>query len=117
MKKTPLQRKKFRKNRIRAKIKGSAQRPRFAVHRSLTVCTVQLIDDERGVTLVSGSERELSKEKGIKKTDRAKLLGELVAKKAREKGISKVIFDRGGNAYHGRLAALAEGAREGGLEF
>lgn len=117
MKKTALQRKEFRKKRIRAKLKGSAHRPRLAVFRSLRSCTAQLIDDEKGVTLVSGSERELLNKQGLKKSDRAKLLGELIAQKALQKGITKILFDRGGNAYHGRIAALADGARNGGLEF
>ncbi len=117
MKKTSLQRKKLRKKRVRAKVHGLAHQPRLAVFRSLTACSVQLIDDERGITLVSGSEKELPKDKKCTKTERAALLGALIAKRALEKGIKKVIFDRGGNAYHGRIAALANGAREGGLEF
>ncbi len=117
MKKTSLERKKLRKKRVRAKVRGLADQPRLAVFRSLTSCSVQLIDDERGLTLVSGSEKELPKDQKLTKTQKAALLGELIAKRALEKGIKKVVFDRGGNAYHGRIAALANGARTGGLEF
>lgn len=117
MKKTSLQRKKLRKNRIRAKIKGSSEQPRLVVFRSLTSCSAQFIDDENSVTLLSGSEKDLPKNEKLTKTERAKVLGIMLGKKAVEKGIIKVVFDRGGNAYHGRVAAFAEGAREGGLVF
>lgn len=105
----------IRHNRVRAKVFGMAKRPRFSVFRSNTHIYGQLIDDTSGKTLASCSSREI-KAKG-KKTDLAKETGKLLAKKALEKQLKNVVFDRGGYAYHGRTKALAEGAREGGLEF
>jgi len=105
-----------RARRARAKISGTARRPRLSVFRSGRHIYAQLIDDERGKTLVSASDLELKKEKN-KKTDLAKDTGKLIAQKAREEKISEVIFDKGGFKYHGRVKALAEGAREGGLKF
>lgn len=102
-----------RHNRIRSKMAGSAARPRLAVYKSNRYLHVQLIDDAKGVTLAAGSTAEA---KG-KKTDAAKWLGEELAKRAKEKGIKAVVFDRGGFRYTGRVAALAEAAREGGLTF
>lgn len=109
-----------RHKRVRNKIMGTPLRPRLNVYRSLTNIYAQLIDDIAGTTLVAAS----SLEKGIKDKTKstgniecAKLVGELVAKKALERGIEEVTFDRGGNIYHGRIKALAEGAREAGLKF
>lgn len=103
-----------RKIRIRAKIKGTAQRPRLSVFRSNKRIYAQLIDDEAGKTLVAERERELGK--GTK-TERAGLVGEKLAQKAIKKGIKTVVFDRGPYRYHGRVKALAEGARKGGLKL
>ena len=102
---------------IRARIKGTKEVPRLFVFRSSRHIWVQIIDDEEGKTLISVSWQELKKRKGIGKSEKAKELGKLIAKKALEKKIKKVVFDRGGHKYHGRVKALAQGAREGGLEF
>ena len=103
--------------RVRNHIAGTAARPRLNVFRSLKNIYAQIIDDEKGVTLVSAS----SKEKGFSQyggnVEAAKAIGAAVAKKALEKGITEVVFDRGGYIYHGRVAALAEAAREAGLKF
>lgn len=104
-----------RKLRTRAKISGTGERPRLSVFRSNRFIYAQLIDDKTQKTLLGVSENELS-EKG-QKIERAKKLGLLLAKKAFSKKIKKVVFDRGGSSYHGRVKALAEGAREGGLQF
>lgn len=101
--------------RMRNKIKGTAERPRLAVFRSSAHIYAQVIDDTIGQTLAAASTLEVKVE-GTK-TDAARAVGEAVAKKALEKGITKVVFDRGGNLYHGRIQALAEGAREAGLDF
>ena len=102
--------------RIRNKISGTAQCPRLNVFRSLKNIYAQIIDDEKGVTLVSASSLELKDIYGGNKAA-AKEVGKLVAQKATEAGITEVVFDRGGYIYHGRVANLAEGAREGGLKF
>jgi large subunit ribosomal protein L18 len=104
-----------RQKRTRAKLKASKDRPRLSVFRSNKFIYAQIIDDENGKTLVGVSEKEL-KEKGIK-TEKAKKLGEILAKKAIAKKIKTVVFDRGSYGYHGRVKAFAEGAREGGLVF
>jgi len=109
-----------RKRRSRAKIFGTANRPRLSVFRSNRYTYAQLIDDEKGKTLVGASTRELTNSK--LKTQNSKFkpaeqLGELVAKKAAEKGIKKAIFDRGSYKYHGRVKAVAEGVRKGGLQL
>jgi len=110
--------KQFRKNRVRAKISGTATRPRLSVSRGLASTTLQLIDDESGRVLAAVYERELSAtEKKKTKTERAHALGLLLAKKGTAVGITAVVFDRGGNAYHGRVKAAADGAREGGFIF
>lgn len=101
-----------RHKRVRAKIFGKKEKPRLCVFRSAKHIYAQIIDDERGKTMVSASDLELKKVK-----DKAKEVGKLIAKKALEKKIAKVIFDRGGYNYHGKVKALAEGAREGGLKF
>lgn len=101
--------------RLRAKINGSAERPRLVVFRSLRYHFVQLIDDAKGITLASASDM---KQKGKEsKVDNAKKLGLEIAKMAKEKNIVRCVFDRNGYKYHGRVKAIAEGAREGGLEF
>lgn len=107
-----------RHKRVRNHIAGTAERPRLNVFRSLNHIYAQVIDDENGVTLVSASslDSELKESYGGNK-EAAREVGKLVAKKATEKGIKAVVFDRGGYIYHGRVAELADGAREGGLEF
>jgi large subunit ribosomal protein L18 len=107
-----------RHSRLRKKVSGSAQRPRLAVKRSSRHILVQLIDDVAGHTLASASTLEVDVRAmdGDKKA-RAARVGELVAARAREAGVTAVVFDRGGYDYHGRVAALADAAREGGLEF
>jgi large subunit ribosomal protein L18 len=106
--------------RVRAKVEGTPQRPRLSVFRSLSEIYAQVIDDQAGQTLVSAStiDQELrAKLKGLKKSEQAKLVGKAVAERAKGKGIRAVVFDRGGFKYSGRVKALADGAREGGLEF
>jgi large subunit ribosomal protein L18 len=104
--------------RIRRKLQGTAERPRLSVYRSLNHIYVQVIDDLKGVTVVSASSNEKA---GGKKTGgnlaSAKAVGKAVAERAKAKGIQKVVFDRGGYLYHGRVKALAEAAREAGLQF
>lgn len=118
MKKTIQQKRLLRKKRVRAKIFGTSLRPRLSVFRGSKHITLQLIDDEKRTTLVGMTEKILSAtEQKKKKIERARLLGALLAKRAQEKGILSVVFDRGGKKYHGRVQAIAEGAREGGLEF
>jgi len=110
----------IRHHRLRAKIKGNKERPRLSVYRSLKHIYAQIIDDEKGETLVTASDFEIKNEKDnqkITKQEIAQKVGELIAKKAEEKGIKKVVFDRGGFKYHGRIKMLAEKAKEGGLEF
>ena len=106
-----------RHQRVRKNISGTAERPRLSVYRSLNHIYAQIIDDTKGTTLVSASslDKDFSGYGG--NIEGAKLVGNLVAKKALEKGVKAVVFDRGGYIYHGRVAALADGAREGGLEF
>lgn len=108
-----------RHRRVRSRVSGTARRPRLAVARSLKHISAQLIDDVTGCTLLAASDHELTAatRKGKPPVAVAKLVGELVAKKAKAKGIAAVVFDRGGYAYHGRVSALAEGARAGGLTF
>jgi large subunit ribosomal protein L18 len=101
--------------RTRTRIHGTAERPRLAVFRSNRHIYAQLIDDAAARTLVSASDREVSGNDG--KTGSAKAVGELVAERAKAAGIESVVFDRGGRLYHGRVAALAEGAREKGLRI
>jgi large subunit ribosomal protein L18 len=100
--------------RIRAKISGTAERPRLAVYRSNRHIYAQLVDDDAARTLVSASDRDV-KAAGDGKTAPAKAVGELLAERAKAAGIERVVFDRGGRLFHGRVAALAEGAREKGL--
>ena len=105
-----------RHKKVRAKIAGTSKVPRLCVFRSHQYIYAQLIDDERGKTIIAVSSQEFKKSKKPK-ADKAKEVGKLIAKKALEKKIEKVVFDRGGYKYHGRVKAVAEGAREGGLKF
>ena len=106
-----------RHGRMRQNIVGTAARPRLNVFRSLNHIYAQLIDDEKGVTLAAASSLDKEIQGYGGNTEAAREVGKLVAKVALDKGIKTVVFDRGGYIYHGRVAALAEGAREGGLEF
>jgi large subunit ribosomal protein L18 len=104
--------------RIRKKVKGTEARPRLAIFRSLNHIYAQLINDEKGVTLCSASTVEKSAGVGNSgNIDAAKTIGRLIAERAKDKGITQVVFDRGGYIYHGRVKALAEAAREAGLQF
>ena len=120
---TPVDRKAIRRKkhkRMRKNLKGTAERPRLSVFRSLNHIYAQVINDEMGVTLVSASSLD-PEFKGAELSggniEGAKKVGELIARRALEKGIKQVVFDRGGNLYHGRIASLAEAAREAGLDF
>jgi large subunit ribosomal protein L18 len=109
-----------RHRRIRKRLSGTPARPRLSVFRSLKHIYAQVIDDTRGITLVAASSVEPALRaagQGQKKTERARAVGELVARRALERGIEKVVFDRGGYLYHGRVKALAEAARGAGLSF
>lgn len=111
---------KVRHVRVRKKVVGTPERPRLSIYRSLNNMYAQIIDDANGHTLISASTLDKEIKEQIKTTgnkEAAKLVGELVAKKALEKGINNVVFDRGGYIYHGRVKGLAEGAREAGLKF
>lgn len=106
--------------RVRGKVVGTPQRPRLNVYRSLTNIYAQIIDDAAGITLAAASSLDKEIKSALGSTGNqaaAKMVGELVAKRALEKGIESVTFDRGGYIYHGRVKALAEGAREAGLKF
>jgi large subunit ribosomal protein L18 len=103
--------------RIRGKIHGTRERPRLCVFRSLQHTYAQLVDDEQGSTLVAASTMEGKKVKPGSNIEAAKQVGQLIAKKAQEQGVSSVVFDRGGYVYRGRVKALAEAAREAGLKF
>ena len=103
-------------HRIRKKISGSKERPRLSVYRSNGEIYAQIIDDTQGHTLVSVSSRTIKDLKGTK-VEKSKEVGKSIAKMASDKGISSVVFDRGGYLYHGRVKSFAEGAREGGLQF
>ncbi|MEE1144525.1 MAG: 50S ribosomal protein L18 [Acutalibacteraceae bacterium] len=106
-----------RHKRVRSKISGTAQRPRLNVFRSNANIYAQIIDDTKGVTLVAASSVEPSFNGNGGNKEAARAIGKIVAERAAEKGITEVVFDRGGNIYHGRVKELAEGAREGGLKF
>ncbi|MCQ2431042.1 MAG: 50S ribosomal protein L18 [Clostridia bacterium] len=106
-----------RHKRVRAKISGTVERPRLCVFRSNKDISARVIDDVAGVTLVSASSLEASFEGNGGNKEGAKLLGEIIAKRALEKGIENVVFDRAGYLYHGRIMELADGAREAGLKF
>lgn len=108
------------RRRIRSRVVGTAERPRLSVFKSLKHLYAQVIDDRRGVTLVSASSLDegfTAEQKGGGNVAAAKKVGELVARRAKEKGVTRVVFDRGGYPYHGKVKALAESARENGLEF
>jgi large subunit ribosomal protein L18 len=118
--KTRADRRERRHRRVRAKVSGTQQRPRLVVHRSLNNVEGQVVDDVAGTTLVglSTQNSELRGRKAeLSKTEQSREAGKALAAKARELGITSVVFDRGGYLYHGRVKAFAEGAREGGLEF
>lgn len=106
-----------RRRKIRAKIFGTKERPRLSVFRSNRYVYAQLINDQKGETLCSASDSDLPKATKLTKSEIAKKVGEALAKKALKKKIKKVVFDRGGYKYHGRIKSLAEGAREKGLKF
>lgn len=112
-----LRRQKIR-YRIRKKVAGTSQSPRLSVFRSNTDIYVQLIDDDNGKTLAAASskDKDIAAQK-VTKVEKSKLVGAAIARKATELGITAVRFDRGGNLYHGRVKAVADGAREGGLQF
>jgi large subunit ribosomal protein L18 len=116
---TKLERRTRIKMRIRKKINGTAETPRLAVYRSNKQIYVQVVNDLGGITLLSAcsKEKEIAAQTGIKKIEQAKLVGKLLAAKCKEKGIEKVVFDRSGYKYHGRVKSLADAAREGGLKF
>jgi large subunit ribosomal protein L18 len=113
---TAPQRRLKRRRRVRAKIRGSAKRPRISVFRSNRGISAQLIDDGQGLTLtaVNWTEAEL---RGLEPMEQATKAGELLAQRAKQAGVDQAVFDRGGYKYHGRVKALAEGARAGGLTF
>jgi large subunit ribosomal protein L18 len=102
--------------RVRSKVRGSAERPRLSVFRSNRAIWAQIIDDSKGRTLVSAASAHVT-EKGLSKRDQAAKVGELLAQRAKAAGVAKVVFDRGPYLYHGRVKALADGARQGGLDF
>jgi len=104
-----------RRKRVRRKIAGTADRPRLSVYRSNVNIYAQLIDDDAATTLAAADSREVGAAENRK--DAARKVGELIARRAQGVGIEVAVFDRGGNKYHGRIAALAEGAREGGLKL
>jgi len=115
---TKLEQRQKIRYRIRKKIAGTAEKPRLAVFRSNKEIYAQLIDDDKGFTLASASSRDkdIAAQKGPK-VEKSKLVGQTIARKAKELGITTIVFDRGGNLYHGRVRGVAEGAREGGLQF
>jgi len=118
MKKVYRSQKDRRRAKLRAKIEGTNSRPRLVVFRSTRYIYGQIIDDKKRETLVSASERDLeAKDKELTKTAQAEMVGRKLAMKAEKRDIKKVVFDRAGYKYHGRVKALAEGARKGGLEF
>ncbi|MGH2450919.1 MAG: 50S ribosomal protein L18 [Candidatus Limnocylindria bacterium] len=106
-----------RHGRVREKVRGEAARPRLAVFRSLSHIYAQVIDDRSGRTLVAASTVDGAKGATGSKTDRAKAVGRLLAERAKAAGVTEVVFDRGGYRYHGRVKALADAAREGGMKF
>lgn len=115
---TKLQQRQKIRYRIRKKVAGTATKPRLSVYRSNRDIYVQLIDDNTGVTLAAAAstQKDVVAQK-VNKTEKSKLVGNAIARKAIELGLTSVVFDRGGNLYHGRVKAVAEGAREGGLQF
>jgi large subunit ribosomal protein L18 len=120
MAKSTSEQRERRHRRLRVKVQGTSERPRLNVYRSLEHIYAQVIDDSKGHTLASASTLDAEVKRAIegkKKAEAAKIVGQTVATRAKAAGILKVVFDRGGNRYHGRVKALADGAREGGLEF
>jgi large subunit ribosomal protein L18 len=118
--KTPRAARVRRHARVRKHVSGSSEKPRLCVYRSLSHIYAQVIDDVAGRTIAAASDVEADvkgQRAGKKKSDVATLVGSLVAQRAREKGVSQVVFDRGGYPFHGRVKALAEAARAGGLQF
>jgi large subunit ribosomal protein L18 len=111
------ERRAIRRLRIRKRVAGVAERPRLSVYRSARHIYAQIIDDRRGTTLAAASSREAAGAREPGKISVSAAVGKRLAERAKEKGISKVAFDRGGYRYHGRVKALADGARAGGLEF
>lgn len=105
-----------RKNRVRSKITGTAKRPRLNIFRSLKHTYVQLIDDGKGITLASAKDSDVKGAKG-KKSEVATKVGELIAKKAQDAGIKEIVFDKSSYKFHGRIKAIADGAKKGGLKF
>jgi large subunit ribosomal protein L18 len=116
---TKIERRKRIKMRIRKELYGTKEVPRLTVYRSNKQIYVQIIDDSEGKTIlsVSSTVKEIAEKAGLTKVEQAKLVGKLAAEKSKESGITTVIFDRNGYLYHGRVKALAEAAREGGLKF
>ena len=115
-----VQSRKARHERVRKRVVGNAERPRLTVFRSLKQIYAQIVDDEKGRTLAAASSLKLdaeAKRNGGNKTQVARLVGSEIARRGREAGVSRVVFDRGGYRYHGRVKSLAQAAREGGLEF
>lgn len=106
-----------RKTRIRSKVRSNKERFRLSVYRSNCSIYAQIIDDKKAITMVSASDREIDTTSKMVKSEKARMVGILIAKKAKAKKVTKVVFDRGSYAYHGRVKQLAEGAREGGLTF
>jgi len=106
-----------RHKKIRMNMQGTKERPRLFVFRSNQHIYAQIVNDEKAEVLMSASDKDLKTTKGLKKADIAKQVGVLIAEKAKESKIEKVVFDRGGNLFHGRVKAVADGAREGGLQF
>lgn len=118
MKKNYSRQRDRRRAKIRARVKGTTQKPRLVVFRSHQHLYGQVIDDQKRITLAAFSDQQLEKGgQGLSKTDQAKLVGQELAKRAREKGVKEIVFDRAGYQYHGRVKALAEAARKGGLKF
>ncbi|MBI4338929.1 MAG: 50S ribosomal protein L18 [Chloroflexi bacterium] len=118
--KTRVDRRRARHVRVRKVVAGSPERPRMAVFRSIKQIYAQVIDDTQGRTLAAASSLKLAPGepgKALTKTEAARQVGVEIARKAKEAGVAKVVFDRGGNRYHGRVKALADAARQGGLEF
>jgi large subunit ribosomal protein L18 len=113
---TPRQLRERRHRRVRGKVSGTAERPRLAVFRSNLGISAQLVDDLGGKTVAAATWQQLTKFKGSK-TEQAKEVGKLLAANGKQAGVETCVFDRGGYLYHGRVKALAEGAREGGLKF
>lgn len=105
------------KNRVRRKVNGTAEKPRLTVYRSNRGISCQIIDDNEGATLVTASTKEKAFKTEGTKSDQAREIGKVIAERAKGKEIEAVVFDRSGYLYHGRIKALAEGAREGGLKF